>query len=774
MNNEQGMVHYCYICLDIGYQEGSFYIIFNNFMKNNPVRITKEERKENLKSFLTADERYSIEKLLNRKPDEFELNMFAAMWSEHISYKSSVKWIEDLPVKGEHVRIPAREENAGVIDLDDELACVIKMESHNHPTAMNPEEAAVGVGNILRDLISMGARPAALLNILRYGDPTRKKTAESVKNVVKSLGSYSNNFGIPVVGGEIMFDKSYTHNPLLNLMAVGLVEKKRIITASLKKSGDLLLLVGRETSGSGVHGAGFASSAFSRDTRQKVPESQLADPYAGKILCDCLMEMNGSEIINGMQDIGAGGVFCASSEMAFRGGKGVELNIEKIPLMRGDLDAVEILLSQSQEQMLVSVSKSKMEKLKEITGKWGVKYADIGRVTDSGKITVRKKDVLLCDLPVSSLVRGGGAPVYIRNFKDPGRQITKVNAEEVPFPGNMKEVAKKMIEHPNIASRRYIYEQFDTMAGLSNLGSYYPSDAGVMNIPDSKKLLALSVDGNARYVKRQARKGAMIAVAQAARNIICTGGKPVALANGLNFGDPSDLRVYFDFTESIKGIKEIAEKMQIPVIAGNVSFNNLTYENDDPVSVQPTPVMGMVGIIDEQADLTPVSFYTKGDMIYLIGRSDNDISGSEYLAYIHQIEETAAPEFDIEHEIKLQHIIRNLIKNGHIISAHDVSLGGLFVTLVECCLPNSLGFDITSPAEVRTDAFLFSESQSRIVVSVSPTGETAFLDYMMEQNFPFSALGHITKQELRIDDCSYGFITDYARDYEHALGKILE
>jgi phosphoribosylformylglycinamidine synthase len=484
--------------------------------------------------------------------------------------------------------------------------------------------------------------------------------------------------------------------------------------------------------------------------------------------------MNEGGLISSMQDIGAGGVLCAASEMAYRGSKGVHLSIEEIPVLRDDLDPINIILSQSQEQMLISVPGSRLEKLKEIAKKWDIQCTEIGQVTDNGKIIISFNDEQLCDLPVSLLVRGGGAPVYIRDMKVPERKVVKVDAEDVPSPGNLKEVAKIMISHPNVASRKFIYEQFDTMAGLSNMGSFFPSDAGVLNIPNSKKLIALSVDGNSRYVKRQPREGAMIAVAEAARNIVCSGGRPLALANGLNFGDPSDLHVYSDFTESIKGIKKISSEMGIPVIAGNVSFNNVTLEKEGAVSVQPTPVIGMVGIIDSHIDMTSVGFRSKGDMIYLLGRSDNDISGSEYLSAIHLIEETAAPHFDLDYEIKLQDIISQLIKNGHVISAHDISLGGLFVALVECCLPNSLGFDITSPAEVRTDAFLFGESQSRVVVSVTPAAETAFLDFMMEQDFPFSALGHITKQELRIDDTSYGFITDYARDFENALGFLLE
>ncbi len=732
------------------------------------------QHKDSIQAFLTPDELHSIEKLLGRIANSFELNMFAAMWSEHISYKSSIKWIEEMPVSGAHVHIAAREENAGVIDLGDGLACVIKMESHNHPTALNPAEAAVGVGNVFRDLIAMGARPVAHMNVLRYGCLKEEKIRSSFTQVIRALGSYSNNFGVPVVGGEVLFDDCYKHNPLLNLMAVGLVAKDKIVKSSFQEKGNSLFLIGRLTSGSGVHGAGFASSAFSNKLEHLIPESQLADPCAGKILFDSIMEMNELGLIRSMQDIGAGGVLCAASEMAHRGEMGVELYVEDIPVSRDDLDPTEIILSQSQEQMLITIRPDDVKHLHSIAEKWDITYAKVGEVKDDRRIKVFFNQEILGDLPVSTLVRGGGAPVYIRNMQTADRKIVKIVAEDVPFPGSLKEIARTMIKLPNIASRKWIYEQFDTMSGLSNISSEYSSDAGIVHIPGHEKLLALSVDGNARYVKKEPRKGAMIAVAEASRNIICSGGKPVALANGLNFGDPADLHVYFDFTESIKGIRQICERMNLPVIAGNVSFNNSTQIEEEAVSVPPTPVIGMVGLIDSQEDVITVSFQTKGDMIYLIGKSDNDLSGSEYLATMHLIEETAAPELDLDYELKIQNVVREIIQRSFVSSAHDISLGGLFIALVECCLANSLGFDVTSPAEVRADAFLYGESQSRIVVSVSPEKETDFLDFMMEQGVPFSALGHITKEELRVDDASFGFIADYARDFEESLGNLIE
>ena len=732
---------------------------------NNP------KLKERALSYLTQDELYSIESMLGREPSPFELNMFAAMWSEHISYKSSVKWLEEMPVKGENVYVPAGEENAGVIQINEELACVIKMESHNHPIAVDPRQGAVGIGNVNRDLITMGAEPVGLLNILRFGDPREKHIRDMVNAVVSALGSYSNNIGVPVVGGEILFDNSYKYNPLVNLMGVGIVRKDNMIRAAFTKEGQYVVLLGKKTSGVGVHGAGFASRALKRKG-QMVPESQVADPASGKILMDCLRELNHAGLIRGMQDIGAGGVLCAAAEMAFRGGKGVEIWLHEMPLIR-DLEPLEVLLSQSQEQMLLCVSKKDFKVLAGEAGKWGLECAQIGQVNSGDRIRIMNGSTTCGDLPVSLLVRGGGAPVYIRDMKERGKTPRVVSAEEVPVPGNLKDIARQMVSLPNIASRRWIYEQFDTMAGLSNMSSEYASDAGIVKINGSDHALAMSVDGNSRYCRLEAKKGAMIAVAEAARNVICSGGTPVALADCLNYGDPSDPYVYRDFAQSVKGINEVCKRMEIPVIAGNVSFHNLTHDGEDIASVIPTPVVGMVGILDSYEDVMTVNFRNKGDMIFLIGRSDNDISSSEYLSVFHNVHESAAPKFDLEYELKLQQVVASLIKQRLVTSAHDVSLGGLFVALVECALPGGMGFDVTSPAEIRGDAFLFGESQSRVVVSVTAEQETPFLDFMMETGIHFSALGHVTKEELRIDDISFGFISDYARDFEYALEQLL-
>jgi phosphoribosylformylglycinamidine synthase II len=734
--------------------------------------LNEAQLKNRALSYLTQDEVYSIGSMLGRDPNPFELNMFAAMWSEHISYKSSIKWLEEMPVEGEVVCVKAREENAGVIHINDELACAVKMESHNHPIAVDPRQGAVGVGNVNRDILTMGAEPVAQLNVLRFGDPKHKHIRNMVNAVVTALGSYSNNFGVPVVGGEILFDESYNFNPLINLMSVGIIRKKHMIRAAFTGVDQVAVLLGKKTSGKGVHGAGFASRAL-QEKGQMVPESQVADPAYGKILMDCIREINDLDLIRGMQDIGAGGVLCAAAEMAFRGKKGVELQLDHIPLERKEIDELGIMLSQTQEQMMLAVNKKDFERVREIALRWELECAAVGTVMKEERIRIMEGTKLYGDLPVQLLVRGGGAPVYIRNMKPRGKKPRVVSADEVPNPGNLKEIARKMVTRPNIASRRWVYEQFDTMAGLSNLSSEYASDAGIIRVSGQDVALVMSVDGNYRYGRLEPRKGAMIAVVEAARNIICSGGKPLAVADCLNYGDPSDPFVYHDFAESVKGISEVCRKMNIPVVAGNVSFHNLTHTGEDIASVIPTPVIGMVGIMSEPDDVMTVNFKKKGDMIFLIGRSDNDISASEYLSFVHLIHESAAPVFDLEYEIGMQQVLARLIKEKLVSSAHDVSLGGLFVALVECALPGGLGFDITSPAEIRGDAFLFGESQSRVVVSVSSEKETEFLDFMMESGIHFSALGHVTKEELRVDDVSFGFISDYTRDFENALEKLL-
>ena len=734
--------------------------------------LNESQLRERALSYLTQDEVYSIESMLGREPNPFELNMFAAMWSEHISYKSSVKWLEEMPVGGKDVIVPAGEENAGVIHINDELACVIKMESHNHPIAVDPRQGAVGVGNVNRDLITMGAEPVGQLNILRFGDPRQKQIREMINAVVAALGSYSNNFGVPVIGGEILFDNSYNFNPLVNFMGVGIVSRKEMIRAAFTDPSQVAVLLGKKTSGRGVHGAGFASKAI-KNKGQMVPSSQVADPASGKILMDCIHELNREGLIRGMQDIGAGGILCAAAEMAHRGKQGVEIHLDSIPLLREDIDALGILLSQTQEQMLLAVMEEELDAVRIVADRWKLECTSIGLVTEEKRIRILDRSEVKGDLPVQLLVRGGGAPVYIRDLKSRGKTARTVSAEEVPMPGNLKDIARKMVSLPNIASRRWIYEQFDTMAGLSNLSSEHASDAGIVKIRGYDLALALSVDGNSRYGKLEPRIGAMISVAEASRNIICSGGRPLALADCLNYGDPSDPFVYKDFAESVRGINEVSRKMKIPVIAGNVSFHNLTYNGEDIASVIPTPVVGMVGILDNHDDVMTVNFRSKGDVIFIIGRSDNDISSSEYLSFVHLINESAAPRFDLEYEMKLQQVVKEIIRLKLVSSAHDVSLGGLFVTLVECALPGGLGFDVTSPAEIRGDAFLFGEAQSRVVVSVSAEQETEFLDYMMETGIHFSALGHVTKEELRIDDVSFGFIADYARDFENALEQLL-
>jgi len=735
---------------------------------------TNEQLLKRAHAYLTSDEIYSIGKMLGRNPNPFELNMFATMWTEHISYKSSIRWLEELPRENDRILVPTGEENAGAIDLGDDVACILKMESHNHPTAFDPGQGAVGVGNVNRDIISMGAEPVAQLSILRFGDPEQKNTREMVTSVIRAIGSYSNNFGVPVVGGEILFDQCYNYNPLVNLMAVGLVKKKSIVRASLKKSGYLVYLLGKSTSGRGVYGAGFASSTKMKERDEMVPEAQMADPYAGKILMKCILELREEGIIKGMQDIGSGGALCAAAEMAHKGGTGVELYTHMVPVLRENLSPLEIILSQTQEQMLISVRSADEKELLKFTAKWGITAARIGKVTSDSRIRVKNDEELMGDLPVSLLVKGGGAPVYIRELQNPRRKIVHIEADSLPVPGSLKELARSMINRPNIASRKWIFEQFDTMAGLSNMAPEHTCDAAVLQSPSFKKVIALSVAGNSRYIRQEPRKGAMIAVAAASRNIICSGGEPLAVADCLNFGDPADPFVYYDFVESVKGISHVCSRMDLPVIAGNVSFHNLTREGEEVSSVLPTPVIGMVGVLRKPEQMMSLHFKHKGDMIYLIGRSQNDLSGSEYLAAHHLIENSAAPDFDLEYELQLQSVIAGLIHEKLVRSAHDVAIGGLFTSLVECALPGSLGFDITSPAEIRTDAFLFSESQSRVVVSVSPEAEAGFLDYMMEKNIHFSALGHVTKEELRIDDLSFGFISDYARDFENALEKLLE
>ncbi|MDR2287232.1 MAG: phosphoribosylformylglycinamidine synthase subunit PurL [Prevotellaceae bacterium] len=725
---------------------------------------------------ILPEELDSIQRILGRAPNFTELNIYSAMWSEHASYKNSIKWLKTLPRTGEHLLAEAGSENAGLVNLGDGIACAFKIESHNHPCAVEPYQgAATGVGGINRDIFTMGARPIAQLNSLRFGMPAEEHNKRLIRGVVKGIGDYGNCFGVPVVGGEVAFDECYTINPLVNAMSVGLVEIGNTISATAQGVGNPVYIIGSLTGKDGIHGASFASANITEDSSDDIPSIQVGDPFMEKLLLEASLELRDSGALVGMQDMGAAGIICSTSEMSERGRCGMKIDLSKVPLRQKNMEAWEILLSESQERMLAVVEKGKENIVEAIFEKWDLECAIIGEVIEDDKLLFKYNGELVAEVPASSLALGGGAPQYDREYTEPAyiKEYAKFKIKNISEPSNLREIALFLAGHPNIASKRWVYEQYDSMVRTVNMSTNIPSDAAIVSIKNSKKALALTVDCNSRYVKANPRIGAMIAVSEAARNVVCSGGDPCAITNCLNFGNPYNPEIYWQFVETVKGMSEACLKFGTPVTGGNVSFYNQSEIAGKTEAVFPTPTIGMLGILQDKKYQTTLSFRKKGDMIYLIGRSYNDISSSEYLYSYHKVKESPAPHFDLDEEYEVQRLIKALIVNNIIHSAHDVSDGGLFIALLESAMPENFGFDITSDAEIRQDAFLFGESQSRVVVSVSASREAAFIDFVSHYNVPISTLGHVTKSEIRVDDTSFGFISDFRKLYDTSLENII-
>jgi len=725
---------------------------------------------------LLPEEFEKIKQILGRVPNYTELSIYSVMWSEHASYKNSISWLKTLPRKGEAILAEAGTENAGLVDVGDGLACAFKIESHNHPCAVEPYQgAATGVGGINRDIFTMGARPVAQLNSLRFGDLKLDRTKWLIKGVVKGIGNYGNAFGIPVLAGEVFFDDSYNTNPLVNAMSVGLVEKGNVISAISKGKGNPVYIVGSSTGKDGIHGATFASANITEDSADDIPSIQVGDPFMEKLLLEATQELIPTGAVVGMQDMGAAGIICSTSEMSEKGAHGMRVDLDKVPLRQKNMEPFEILLSESQERMLVVVHKGRERDVEAIFEKWDINYAIIGEVTEGDNLEFFYHGELVALVPASTLVLGGGAPVYQREYREPAyyQEYKKFDMNSIAEPQDLREVAVHLIKHPNIASKRWVYEQYDTMVGTANMGTNFPSDAGIINLKGTDRALAVSVDCNPRYVKADPEVGTMIAVAEASRNIVCSGGKPLAITNCLNFGNPYNPEVFWQFVGAIKGMSKACEKFGTPVTGGNVSFYNQSTIGGKDEAVFPTPTIGMLGIVDNKNHQTTLAFKDKGHMIFLIGKAYNDIASSEYLYSYHKVKASPAPYFDLEEEYRMQQALATLIQLNLVQSAHDVSDGGLFITLLESAMPRNLGFDITTDAEIRSDAFLFGESQGRVVVTVSPSRETQFIDFMVENEIPFTTLGHVTKSEVRVDDVSFGFISDLKKVYDNALEELI-
>ena len=723
---------------------------------------------------LRPEEFDKIKEILGRTPNFTEMSIFSVMWSEHCSYKNSITWLKTLPKDGPHMLVKAGEENAGLVDIGDGLACAFKIESHNHPSALEPYQgAATGVGGINRDIFTMGARPIAQLNSLRFGNIELDRTKWLVKGVVKGIGDYGNAFGIPIVGGEVFFDECYNTNPLVNAFSAGIMKADGLISATSSGVGNPVYIVGSRTGKDGIHGAAFASKDITEDSANDLPAVQVGDPFQEKLLLEATLELGQTDAIVGMQDMGAAGITCSTSEMSAAGEHGMIIHLDKVPTRQENMKDWEILLSESQERMLIVVEKGKEHIVQEIYDKWDLSCEQIGEVTSGGRLKYYMYGELVADVPADDLVLGGGAPVYTREYSEPEyfKRFKAFNIDSIEQPKDLVKVAKYLASHPNIASKKWVYEQYDSMVGTINMGTNSPKDAGVVNVKGTNKALAMTVDCNARMVNANPEEGCAMAVAEAARNIVCSGGVPSAITNCLNFGNPYNPEVYWQFVGAIKGMTKSCLKFNTPVTGGNVSFYNQTALEGKEVPVFPTPTIGMLGIVEDKEHVMSLDFKGKSDLIFLLGESKNDISSSEYLASYHNFKESSTPEFDLDKEFELQESVKELIRVKLIESAHDVSDGGLFITLLESAMPKNLGFDITTASEIREDAFLFGEAPSRVVVSVRETSEDAFLDLMKKSQVPYTLIGHVTRGEIRVDEHSFGEVDEFKDLFDTSLSK---
>ena len=722
---------------------------------------------------LLTEEFERIQSILGRTPNFTEVSIFSVMWSEHCSYKNSINWLKTLPKDGPHMLSKAGEENAGLVDIGDGLACCFKIESHNHPSAIEPYQgAATGVGGINRDIFTMGARPIAQLNSLRFGDISSQKTQWLVKGIVKGIGDYGNAFGIPTVGGEVFFDECYNVNPLVNAFSAGIVKHGETISATSYGIGNPVFIVGSSTGKDGIAGAAFASKDLTEDSAKDLPSVQVGDPFQEKLLLEATLEVIKTGTVIGMQDMGAAGITCSTSEMSAKGKHGMNIWLDKVPTRQAGMHPFEILLSESQERMLVVVEKGKENLVQSVFEKWDLNCAQIGEVTAGDSLKYFMNEELVADVPADVLVLGGGAPVYTREYKEPSyfAESKKFNINLVEEPNQLKPVMLFLANHPNLASKKWVYNQYDSMVGTLNMSTNKPSDAAIVNIKGTKKALAMTVDCNARYVNADPEIGCAIAVSEAARNIVCSGGIPSAVTNCLNFGNPYNPEVYWQFVGAIKGMSKACIKFQTPVTGGNVSFyNQSSYEGP----VFPTPTIGMIGILEDKLNQTTLDFKNEGDLIYLVGESKNDISSSEYLYSYHKINNTPAPFFDLETEHLIQASITKLIKLKLINSAHDVSDGGLFINLLESSMVNNLGFEINSDVSIRKDAFLFGESQSRVVVSISEHQLNSFEAELNQQGAKYSKLGQVKGKNIVIDSENFGTIIEFKEGFETSLEKYL-
>jgi phosphoribosylformylglycinamidine synthase len=701
---------------------------------------------------LTDEEFAMIEDILGRTPNWTETGLFSVMWSEHCSYKNSKVLLKKFPTEGERV-LQGPGEGAGIIDIGDEQAVVFKVESHNHPSAIEPYQgAATGVGGILRDVFSMGARPISLLNSLRFGELTSPRVRYLFEEVVAGIAGYGNCMGVPTVGGEIQFDPCYEGNPLVNAMCVGLIDHKDIQKGQAKGVGNTVMYVGASTGRDGIHGATFASEELGEDSDEKRPAVQVGDPFMEKLLLEACLELIQNDALVGIQDMGAAGLTSSSAEMASKAGSGIEMNLDLIPQREKGMTAYEMMLSESQERMLIVVKKGREQEIKEIFDRWGLLSAEVGHVTDDKRLRLLHKGEVVADLPVDALAEE--APVYHKPSAVPAYyEKFQQQEEKTPVVEDYKETLLKLLAQPTIASKEWVYDQYDYMV-QTNTVVEPGSDAAVVRIRGTRKALAMTTDCNSRYLYLDPEVGGQIAIAEAARNVVCSGGIPLGLTDGLNYGSPDKPEIFWQLEKSTDGMSEACRVLETPVIGGNVSLYNETAG----VAIYPTPVIGMVGLIEDIDHITTQQFKKVGDIIYLVGETKPEFGGSELQKLIEGDISGKAPALDLQLEKRLQKQLLTAIRSGLVSSAHDVAEGGVSIALAECMTSGEVGASVTLAGE--TTAALFAESQTRFIVTVSSEKAEQF-----EQLVAATKIGEVTNTKtLQIKNDEQRVILEASQD----------
>lgn len=685
--------------------------------------------------------------LLGRDPNYTELGMYAVLWSEHCAYKHTRPLFRLFPTEGRHV-LQGPGENAGILDLGDGLGVVFKVESHNHPSAVEPYQgAATGVGGILRDIFTMGARPVAVLDSLRFGELSEPRQRYLFSGVVSGIAGYGNCVGVPTVGGEVCFDPCYRGNCLVNVMAVGLVETEHIATAAAKGVGNPVMVVGSTTGRDGIHGASFASAELSEENEEKRPNVQVGDPFTEKLLIEATLEVIRRGLVAGIQDMGAAGLTSSAAEMASRAGSGIELDLALVPQREGGMTSYEMMLSESQERMLVVPQAGKEEEVRAVFAKWGLHAATVGRVTDDGMLRVLEHGRVAAEVPAASL-SSDGAPVYRPEAHPPAdlAERHKLDLSELPEPEDYGAVLRELLDSPSLASKEWVYRQYDHQVQTNTVVGPGTGDAAILQIKGTQKGVALTIDGNGRYGYLDPWTGGAAAVCEAARNLVVAGAEPLGVTDGLNFGNPERPEVYWQLQEAVRGIADACRALGLPVTGGNASLYNET----NGEAIYPTPVIGMVGLLPDVSRHCPSAFTGSRQTVLLLGETRPELGGSEYLWVTQRRVAGRPPEVDLEREKALLDTVGAAIRRGLVRAAHDVSEGGLLLTVAEMCFGQGVGCGLILDPPFRLDAFLFGESQSRVVLAVDPERAPEVARLAEEHGVPWAVLGATGGGRLRV------------------------